>query len=141
MMMARHRRGRSLFAGALLVTLLLLGLNQAVVADMSLTDANKTYPVRFQDWVYVYLNNEFIQASVGVPDYSVEMRTKVVSEKVRFVITGYYFDTKLGNDWYRQYGSQLASKIALLCHTWTQQGYPIGPDDFEIHIEKEKMRR
>lgn len=139
--MTRHTRVRRSFAGALLATFLLLNLTQTAGADMLLTEANKTYSVRFQDWVYIYLNNEFIRESARAPDFSVEMNKKVVNEKVKFVVTGYYFDTKLGNDWYRRYGSQLGSRIALLCHTWTQRGYPIGPDDFEIHIEKEKIGR
>ncbi len=136
-MKKKHREETRFLVGVFLVTLLLLNLCQTVRADMPLTEANSAYSVRFQDWVYVYLNNEFIKASFTAPDYSVEMKKKVVNNSIRFVVTGYYFDTKLGNDWYLRYGSQIASRIALLCHTWTQQGFAISPDDFEIQIEKE----
>jgi hypothetical protein len=84
---------------------------------------------------------EFLQAAPAALDYWIEMTEKVVDNKVKFVITGYYFDTKRGLDWYRRYASQLESRIALLCHTWTRQGYPITPDDFEIEISKEKAGR
>jgi hypothetical protein len=108
---------------------------------MPMTEANRTYSVRFQDWVYVYLNSEFLQAAPPAPDYNVSMKQKVVNNGVKFVITGYYFNTKLGQDWHRRYGSQIDSNIAMLCHSWTQQGHPISPDDFEIAIREEKMEQ
>ena len=80
-----------------------------------------------------------MQAAPPAPDYNLSVKPKIVNNKVRFVITGYYFNTKLGLDWYRRYGSQLESTIALLCHSWTQQGNPINTDDFEINIREEKI--
>jgi hypothetical protein len=130
-----------LLVSAFIMSLALLNATQSVQADMSTADANKAYSVRFRDWVYVYINMEFIRAEPMLPDYGIGISEKVVNDKVKFVITGYYFDTKLGMDWYRRYGSQVESRIALLCHTWTRQGYPITPDDFEIDIRKEKTGR
>ncbi len=130
-----------LLVSAFIMTSALLNATQSVQADMSTAEANKAYSVRFRDWIYVYVNMEFIQAAPAAADYWLGMTEKVVNDKVKFVITGYYFDTKLGMDWYRRYGSQLESRIALLCHTWTRQGYPITPDDFEIDIRKEKAGR
>jgi len=140
-MQMRQRRQGWFFLRALLISLALLSVTQSVRADMSMTEANKAYSVRFREWVYVYINMEFLQAAPAALDYWIEMTEKVVDNKVKFVITGYYFDTKRGLDWYRRYASQLESRIALLCHTWTRQGYPITPDDFEIEISKEKAGR
>lgn len=134
----RQRSQGWLLVSALLISLALLNATQSVEADMSTAEANKAYSVRFRDWIYVYVNMEFIRAAPAAADYWLEMTEKVVNDKVKFVITGYYFDTKRGLDWYRRYASQLESRIALLCHTWTRQGYPITPDDFEIEISKEK---
>jgi hypothetical protein len=67
------------------------------------------------------------------------MKPKIIGNQVRFIITGYYFNTKLGLDWYHRYGSRLESTIAMLCHSWTQQGHPVSPDDFEISLREEKM--
>jgi hypothetical protein len=140
--MQMRQRGQGwFFFRAFLMSLALLSVTQSVRADMSMTEANKAYSVRFREWVYVYMNMEFLQAAPAALDYWIEMTEKVVDNKVKFVITGYYFDTKRGLDWYRSYASQLDSKIALLCHTWTRQGYPITPDDFEIKISKEKAGR
>ena len=134
-----ERRGVRFVIGTLVMTFLLLSLASSACADMSITEANKTCSVRFRDWVYVYVNNEFIQAAPSAPDYTIAMRPKIIDNKIRFVITGYYFDTKLGIDWYRRYASQLDSIIAMMCHTWTQQGHQISLDDFEINIHKEKV--
>ncbi|MBW2107176.1 MAG: hypothetical protein JRI36_00705 [Deltaproteobacteria bacterium] len=106
-----------------------------------MTEANRPYSVRFEDWVLLYLNNEFQIAAPPAPDYSISVRPKIMGNRVKFVVSGYYFDTKLGNDWYARYGSQLESTIAMLCHMWTQQGHPVSPDDFEITIQKEKVNR
>jgi len=130
-----------LLVSALLTGFLLLNATPSVQADMSMAEAGKAYSVRFEDWVYVYVNMTFLQAWPAAPDYSIGMTEKVVNDKVKFVITGYYFDTKLGMDWYQRYASKLESIIALLCHTWTQQGHPITLDDFEIEIRKEKAGR
>jgi hypothetical protein len=135
-MKARSQGG--FLVGIFIISLALLSTTQSVQADMSTAEANKAYSVRFRDWVYIYVNMELMRAEPIVPDYGIGMTEKVVNDKVKFVITGYYFDTKLGMDWYRRYGSQVESRIALLCHTWTRQGYPITPDDFEIKISKEK---
>ena len=130
---------RGVPAGFFAVALLIFALMGTAWADMSMNEANRTYSVRFQDWVYVYLNNEFAQAAPPAPDYSLSMRPKIVGNKVRFIVSGYYFNTKLGLDWYNRYGSKLESTIAMLCHSWTQQGHPVSPDDFEISLREEKM--
>jgi len=119
----------------------LWGVSVPAWADMSMTEANRPYSVRFEDWVLLYLNNEFQIAAPPAPDYSISVRPKIMGNRVKFVVSGYYFDTKLGNDWYARYGSQLESTIAMLCHMWTQQGHPVSPDDFEITIQKEKVNR
>ena len=116
-----------------------LCLTPSVWCEMPMNEANRTYSVRFQDWVYVYLNNEFTHAAPPAPDYNLSVKPKVINNKLQFVISGYYFNTKLGEDWYRRYGSKLESNLAMLCHSWTQQGYPISPDDFIIEIREEKM--
>ena len=137
----KERRQVWLLVNVFIISLALLNATQSVQADMSTAEANKAYSVRFRDWVYVYINMEFIRAEPMLPDYGIGMTEKVVNDKVKFVITGYYFDTKLGMDWYQRYASKLESIIALLCHTWTQQGHPITLDDFEIEIRKEKAGR
>ncbi len=134
-------KGLPFLVGVVLLTGLLGNPASSAWGDMSMTEANRTYSLRFQDWVFLYMNNEFQQAAPPAPDYTIGMRPKIVGDKVRFVITGYYFDTKLGKDWYRRCGSQLESTIAMLCHSWTQQGHPISPDDFEINIHMEKVKR
>lgn len=111
------------------------------IADMSMTEANRPYSVRFQDWVLIYLNNEFMSAAPSAPDYNISAKTSIANNDVKFIITGYYFDTKVGNDWYKRYGSQLESIVAMLCHTWTQQGHPTSLDDFQITVRKEKVTR
>jgi hypothetical protein len=119
-------------------TLVILCQSYLAWADMAMNEANRAYSPRFQDWVFVYLNSEFVQAAPPAPDYSLSVTLKIVNNKVRFLVTGYYFDTKLGRDWYQRYGSKLESTIAMLCHTWTQQGHPVTLDDFEINIREEK---
>jgi hypothetical protein len=110
-------------------------------AEMSMTEANRPYATRFQDWVIIYLNNEFMTASPPAPDYHISVKSKVVSNQIKFIVSGYYFDTKVGNNWYKRYASQLDTTIAMLCHSWTQQGHPTNPDDFEIAIRKEKVNQ
>ena len=110
---------------ALVATLVLLSAATPVRADMSAAEANKPYSVPFQDWVYLYLSTEFLQAAPAAPDYTIGVKQKIVDNQVRFVVTGYYFDTKLGRDWYRRYGSQVESSIAMLCHNWNRQGHRI----------------
>jgi len=111
------------------------------IADMSMTEANRPYSVRFQDWVIIFLNNEFMSAAPSAPDYNISAKTSIGNNDVKFIITGYYFDTKAGNDWYKRYGSQIESIVAMLCHTWTQQGHPTSLDDFQITVRKEKVTR
>lgn len=137
--MTVKQKKRSFLAGYCIVICLISGFVGTAWADMSMNEANRTYSVRFQDWVFVYLNNEFLQAAPPAPDYNLSMRPKIVNNHVRFVVTGYYFNTKLGLSWYSRYGSKLESTIAMICHSWSQQGHPISPDDFEIHLRKETM--
>jgi hypothetical protein len=125
----------------LLLNISLWTLASSAVADMAMTEANRPYSVRFQDWVYLYLNTEFLNAAPPAPDYTISVKSKIIDNKVRYMITGYYFDTKLGRDWYERYASQLHTTIAMLCHTWTQQGHPTSPDDFEINIREEKLNQ
>jgi hypothetical protein len=139
--MMRKKGTIRFLAGMCMAGSCLLCLGVPALADMPMTEANRTYSVRFQDWVYVYLNSEFLQAAPPAPDYNLSMKQKIVNNGVKFVITGYYFNTKLGQDWYRRYGSQIDSNIAMLCHSWTQQGHPISPDDFEIAIREEKLEQ
>ena len=124
---------------ALAVVLVLSGISVTAMAEMTMTEANRPYSVRFQDWVFIYLNNEFMSAAPPAPDYYLSVKPKIIQDKIRFIITGYYFDTKVGNNWYSRYASQLESTVAMLCHSWTQQGHPVSPEDFEINIRKEKV--
>ena len=110
-------------------------------ADMSMIEANRPYSVRFEDWVFIYLNTEFMSAAPPAPDYNISVKPSITNDTVKFIITGYYFDTNVGNDWYKRYASQIESIVAMLCHTWTQQGHPTSLDDFEITIRKEKVTR
>lgn len=126
---------------AMFVALSVWGGPSSVGADISMTEANRPYSVRFEDWVLLYLNNEFLSSAPPAPDYNISARPTILGDKVKFVITGYYFDTKLGRDWYSRYGSQLQTTIAMLCHTWTQQGHPVSLDDFEINIRKEPVNQ
>ena len=82
-----------------------------------------------------------MSAAPPAPDYNISVKPKIVESKIKFIVTGYYFDTKVGNDWYRRYGSQLETIIAMLCHSWTQQGHPTSLDDFKINIRKEKLNQ
>lgn len=137
----RRKKGLHYLVVVLFITFLLGSLTAPAFADMSMTEANRPYSVRFQDWVFIYLNNEFTSAAPPAPDYNVSVKPSITSNQVKFMITGYYFDTKAGNDWYKRYGSQLESIVAMLCHAWTQQGHPTSLDDFEIAIRKEKVAR
>ena len=66
-----RQRGQGwFFLRALLMSLALLSVTQSVRADMSMTEANKVYSVRFRDWVYVYINMEFLQAAPAALDLS-----------------------------------------------------------------------
>jgi hypothetical protein len=123
------------------VMFVLGSLSLTAMASMPMSEANRPYSVRFQDWVFIYLNNEFMSAAPPAPDYHISVKPKIVKDKIQFVITGYFFDTKVGNDWYSRYASQLESTIAMLSHSWTQQGHPISPEDFEINIRKEKVNQ
>ena len=138
--MQRNKEFQYLVVG-LFITFLLGGSAARVFADMSVTEANRPYSVRFEDWVFIYLNNEFMSAAPPAPDYNVSVKPSIGNNQVKFIITGYYFDTNVGNDWYKRYGSQIESIVAMLCHTWTQQGHPTSLDDFEITIRKEKITR
>ena len=126
---------------ALSLMLVLGSLSLAAMAGMPMNEANRPYSVRFQDWVLIYLNNEFMSAAPPAPDYHVSVTPKIINNEVKYMVTGYYFDTKVGRDWYGRYGSQLETTIAMLCHSWTQQGHPINPEDFEISIRKEKINQ
>ena len=137
----RREKGFPYLVVGLFLTFLLASLSAQAFADTSMTEANRPYSVRFQDWVFIYLNNEFMSAAPPAPDYNVSVKPKIVNNQIKFVVDGYYFDTKVGNDWYKRYGSQLESIIAMLCHSWTQQGHPTTLDDFEITIRKEKVSR
>ena len=128
-------------AMVLSVALVLESMSLTAMAGMPMSEANRPYSVRFQDWVFLYLNNEFMSAAPPAPDYHLSVKPKIVTDKVRYIITGYYFDTKVGNNWYSRYASQLESTIAMLCHSWTQQGHPVSPEDFEITIRKEKVNQ
>jgi len=136
-----RKKGLHHLVVVLFITFLLGSLAAPAFADMSMTEANRPYSVRFEDWVLIYLNNEFISAAPPAPDYNVSVKPSVANNDVKFIITGYYFDTKAGNDWYKRYGAQIESIVAMLCHTWTQQGHPASLDDFEITIRKEKVTR
>jgi hypothetical protein len=135
------KKGFQYFVIVLFITVLLGGLSSRALADMSMTEANRPYSVRFQDWVFIYLNNEFMTAAPSAPDYNISVKPEILNNQIKFIVTGYYFDTKVGIDWYKRYASQLESTIAMLCHSWTQQGHPASLDDFEITIRKEKVNQ
>jgi len=50
-------------------------------------------------------------------------------------VKGTALDTPIGRAWYTDVVPLVKTNIAKKCTNWTQQGYPISIDDFEIDIE------
>jgi hypothetical protein len=158
-MKVKRKKGRSCFLGALLITFCLLNLPQSVHAHVPVAEAHRTYFVPFSEWVERFSNHSpekssvsefsifcavyddlivFLHVMFSTPstDYFIGATAKAINNRIRFIIQGYYLNTEMGRKWYRNYGSHFELIIASLCQMWTQQGYPIGLNDFEIHIEK-----
>ena len=92
----------------------------------------KTYPVRFGDWVYVYLASCHNQRA---ETYSLTVMRRLIEDKVRFrIMAAYNANTELGRQWYQEIYLKLKEDIRQACMTWTAQGYPISLNDFEFDI-------
>lgn len=129
-MILRPTLFRVLISTTILIFLAFQGIGYG---DLETTSAFKPYQVSFADWVVVYLST---QVNVSAEDYFIQIAEKLINEKVRFVVEGYYTDTAIGRRWYQSIGSKLEERIARQCKIWTMEGHPISLNDFEITIRK-----
>ena len=102
-------------------------------ADITFEQGAKVYRVRFSDWVQTFMHATYAGT---YREFSVITSVKPVNGKARVTITGIYADTEGGRAWYRDTGSKIEERVGWNCKDWTQQGYPISLNDFEIDIRK-----
>jgi hypothetical protein len=115
------------------ITICLFRFSADVYADLSTDVAEKTYQVKFADWVEVYLH---VAMETSSEDYAVYVNKDIIDNKHKFYVGGYYLDTPNGKFWYETVGSKIEKRIRKLCDIWTVQGYPISLNDFEIEIRR-----
>lgn len=102
--------------------------------DISMDLASKTYQVKFSEWVRICLHVDIAEST---SDYHVVTYANVINGKVRFMIEGWAANTVTGKNWYQEnVSSIIPEKIRALCRLWTNQGYPISMNDFEINIKQ-----
>ena len=101
-------------------------------ADIGMDIYNKTYPVPFGEWVYVFIKTTF---DMHREDCMVYTSTEIIEGKRRYVIMGLYPDTEGGRQMYRTLLSKIEKTVKSYCRAWTAQGYPISLNDFEIDIQ------
>ncbi len=122
-----------LLSAICVVTISLTVNARLVLADITRDVATQIYTPEFDDWVLVYAN-AILRDSC--PDYNLSVTKEPTVNGVRFHVVGSYANTPAGLNWYRTEGSKVRDRIAAICRGWTNEGFTISPNDFEIDLRK-----
>ena len=102
-------------------------------ADITRDVYDKTYPVPFGEWVYVFLSTSLEIKTL--PDYWVDVSYGAIEGKTRFTVSVRYLDTtEMGRRFYQKTFPIMKDNLRHRCAGWTAQGYPISLNDFEFDV-------
>ena len=116
---------------ACLVVIFTIASPRFAVADITRDVATQIYTPEFDDWVLLY-TNATLRASC--PDYDLGVTKEPTARGVRFHVVGSYANTPSGLNWNRTESAKIRDKLTVMCRTWTNEGFAISPNDFEINI-------